>query len=227
MGVLNLNALARPLGALLKLIFDLTNNYGLSIILFTIIVKLLTIPLTLKQTRSVREINAIQPELKRLQEKYKNDKEQLNIKILELYKKHNISPFGGCLPLLIQIPILVGLFAALREPAKYVFESEAVYKIIDTSFLWLSDLAMPDPYLWGLPLLAGLTTYLSSVTISTGAPADQNQKIMTYFMPIMIFWWGIKFPAGLTLYWIISNAFQTVQQLIIRRPRAKLKEGLK
>ncbi len=227
MGVLNLNALARPLGALLKLIFDLTNNYGLSIILFTIIVKLLTIPLTLKQTRSVREINAIQPELKRLQEKYKNDKEQLNIKILELYKKHNISPFGGCLPLLIQIPILVGLFAALREPAKYVFESEAVYKIIDTSFLWLSDLAMPDPYLWGLPLLAGLTTYLSSVTISTGAPTDQNQKIMTYFMPIMIFWWGKSFPAGLTLYWIISNSFQTVQQLIIRRPRAKLKEGLK
>lgn len=227
MGVLNLNALARPLGALLKLIFDLTNNYGLSIILFTIIVKLLTIPLTLKQTKSVREINAIQPELKRLQEKYKNDKEQLNIKILELYKKHNISPFGGCLPLLIQIPILVGLFAALREPAKYVFESEAVYKIIDTSFLWLSDLAMPDPYLWGLPLLAGLTTYLSSVTISTGAPTDQNQKIMTYFMPIMIFWWGIKFPAGLTLYWIISNSFQTVQQLIIRRPRAKSKEGLK
>ena len=227
MGVLNLNALARPLGALLKLIFDLTNNYGLSIILFTIIVKLLTIPLTLKQTRSVREINAIQPELKRLQEKYKNDKEQLNIKILELYKKHNISPFGGCLPLLIQIPILVGLFAALREPAKYVFESEAVYKIIDTSFLWLSDLAMPDPYLWGLPLLAGLTTYLSSVTISTGAPTDQNQKIMTYFMPIMIFWWGKSFPAGLTLYWIISNSFQTVQQLAIRGPRVKLKNNMK
>jgi YidC/Oxa1 family membrane protein insertase len=224
LGVLNLNALAKPLGALLKLIFDLTNNYGLSIILFTVVVKLLTIPLTLKQTRSVREINEIQPELKKLQEKYKNDKEQLNVKILELYKKHKISPFGGCLPLLIQIPILVGLFAALREPAKYVFESEAVYKTIDTGFLWLSNLAKPDPFLWGLPLLAGLTTYLSSATMSTGAPTDQNQKIMTYFMPIMIFWWGIKLPAGLTLYWVISNVFQTVQQLAIRGPRVKLKE---
>ena len=134
----------------------------------------------------MKQIQEIQPKLKRLQEKYKNDKEQLNIKTLELYRKHNVIPFGGCLPLLIQIPILVGLFAALREPARYVFESEAAYKIIDTSFLWLSDLAMPDPYLWGLPLLAGITTYLSSVTMSVGASVDQNQRIMTYFMPIMI-----------------------------------------
>lgn len=227
MGVLNVNALARPLGALLKLIFDLTNNYGLSIILFTVVVKLLTVPLTLKQTKSMKELQEIQPKLKKLQEKYKNDKEQLNIKTMELYKEHNISPFGGCLPLLIQFPIIIGLFAALREPGVYVFQSQAAYESINTSFLWLSNLAIPDPYLWGLPLLAGLTTYLSSVTMSTGAPADQNQKIMTYFMPIMIFWWGKSFPAGLTLYWVVSNVFQTVQQLIIKRPQAQLKEGLK
>ena len=227
MGVLILNVLAKPLGALLKLIFDLTNNYGLSIIIFTVIVKLLTVPLTLKQTRSMREINEIQPKLKKLQEKYKNDKEQLNVKTLELYKEHNINPFGGCFPLLIQLPILVGLFAALREPAKYVFESEAVYRTINTSFLWLTDLSIPDPYLWGLPLLAGLTTYLSSVTATAGMPTDQNQKIMTYFMPIMIFWWGKSFPAGLTLYWVVSNAFQAIQQLVIRRPQVKIKEGLK
>lgn len=222
-----MNALARPLGALLKLIFDLTNNYGLSIILFTVVVKLLTVPLTLKQTKSMKELQEIQPKLKKLQEKYKNDKEQLNIKTMELYKEHNISPFGGCLPLLIQFPIIIGLFAALREPGVYVFQSQAAYESINTSFLWLSNLAIPDPYLWGLPLLAGLTTYLSSVTMSTGAPADQNQKIMTYFMPIMIFWWGKSFPAGLTLYWVVSNVFQTVQQLIIKRPQAQLKEGLK
>lgn len=227
MGVLNLKVLAKPLGALLKLIFDLTNNYGLSIILFTIAVKLLTVPLTLKQTRSMKELNELQPKLKKIQEKYKDDKEQLNVKTLELYKEHNINPFGGCLPLLIQLPIIIGLFEALREPAKYVFKSEAAYKLIDTSFLWLPNLAVPDPFLWGLPLLAGLTTYLSSVTISKGGPTDQNQKIMTYFMPIMIFWWGKSFPAGLTLYWVVSNAFQAIQQLIIRRPQVKTKEGLK
>ncbi|QUH19351.1 YidC/Oxa1 family membrane protein insertase [Alkaliphilus sp. B6464] len=223
-----MNALARPLGALLKLIFDLTNNYGLSIILFTVVVKLLTVPLTIKQTKSMRELQEIQPKLKKLQEKYKNDKEQLNIKTMELYKEHNISPFGGCLPLLIQFPIIIGLFAALREPGIYVFESQAAYEAINTSFLWLSNLSKPDPYLWGLPLLAGLTTYLSSVTMTAkGATADQSQKIMTYFMPIMIFWWGKSFPAGLTLYWVVSNVFQIVQQLIIRRPQAELKEGLK
>lgn len=222
-----MNALAKPLGALLKLIFDWTNNYGLSVILFTIAVKLITVPLTLKQTKSMKEMQELQPKIKKLQEKYKDDKEQLNIKTMELYKEHNINPFGGCLPLLIQLPILIGLFAALREPARYVFESEAVYQAINTSFLWLPNLSKPDPYIWGLPLLAGLTTYLSSVTMSTGAPTDQSQKIMAYFMPIMIFWWGISFPAGLTLYWVVSNIFQVIQQLIVRRPQAKLKEGLK
>lgn len=221
-----MNALARPLGALLKLIFDLTNNYGLSIILFTIVTKLLTLPLTLKQNKSMKELQEIQPKLKKLQEKYKNDKEQLNIKTMELYKEHNISPFGGCLPLLIQFPIIIGLFAAIREPGVYVFESQAAYEAINTSFLWLSNLTAPDP--WILPIAAGLTTYLSSATMmAKGAQADQSQKVMTYMMPIMIFWWGKSFPAGLTLYWVVSNAFQIIQQLIIRRPQRELKEGLK
>lgn len=220
-----MNALARPFGALLKLIFDLTNNYGLSIILFTIITKLLTLPLTMKQNKSMKEMQEIQPKLKKLQDKYKNDPEQLNIKTMELYKEHNVSPFGGCLPLLIQFPIIIGLFAAVREPGIYVFESQAAYEAINTSFLWLSNLAAPDP--WILPILAALTTYLSSATLTSGKSADQTQKIMTYFMPIMIFWWGKSFPAGLTLYWFVSNVFQTIQQLILRSPQKELKEGLK
>jgi len=226
LGVINLNALARPLGALLKLIFDLTNNYGMSIILFTIVVKLVTVPLTIKQTRSMKEMQEIQPKLKKLQEKYKTDKEQLNVKTMELYKEHNISPFGGCLPLLIQFPIIIGLFAVIREPGLYVFESQAAYEAINTSFLWLSNLASSDP--WILPILAGVTTYLSSVTMTAkGTKPDQTQKMMTYMMPVMIFWWGKSFPAGLTLYWVISNGFQIAQQLIIRRPQKELKEGLK
>lgn len=221
-----MNALARPFGALLKLIFDLTNNYGLSIILFTIVTKLLTLPLTIKQNKSMKEMQEIQPKLKKLQEKYKNDTEQLNIKTMELYKEHNISPFSGCLPLLIQFPIIIGLFAAVREPGVYVFESQAAYEAINTSFLWMSNLSAPDP--WILPILAGITTYLSSVTMTAkGAKVDQTQKIMTYFMPVMIFWWGKSFPAGLTLYWFVSNVFQIIQQIIIRRPQNELKEGLK
>ncbi|KAB3533833.1 membrane protein insertase YidC [Alkaliphilus pronyensis] len=217
-----MTALAQPLGMLLKMIYDLIGNYGISIIVFTIVVKLLMVPLTLKQMRSMKQLQEVQPKIKELQEKYKNDKEKLNIKTMELYKQYNVSPFGGCLPLLIQFPIIIGLFTALRDPGLYVFGSEEIYQQINTSFLWLSNLTDPDP--WILPILAGATTYLSSITMSSNKN-DQTQKMMTYFFPILIFWWGRSFPAGLTLYWVVSNGFQAAQQIIITKPYAKVKEG--
>ncbi|SCY62897.1 YidC/Oxa1 family membrane protein insertase [Alkaliphilus peptidifermentans] len=217
-----MNALAQPLGSLLKIIYDLIGNYGLAIIVFTIVVKLIMVPLTLKQMRSMKQLQEIQPKIKELQEKYKNDKEKLNVKTMELYKEHQVSPFGGCLPLLIQFPVIIGLFAALRNPGLYVFGSEEIYQQINTSFLWLPNLTDPD--VWILPILAGATTYLSSITMSANKN-DQTQKMMTYFFPLMIFWWGRSFPAGLTLYWVVSNVFQAVQQIIITKPYAKAKEG--
>lgn len=206
---------ARPLGVLLRLIYNLVNNYGVSIILFTILVKVLLIPLTVKQMKSMKNIQLIQPKLKEIQEKYKHDKEKMNVKTMELYQEYNVNPFGGCLPLLIQFPILLGLFAVLRDPGLYVFESQAAYEAINTSFLWLPNLTQADP--WILPLLAALFTYLSSLTMAGANQGDSSQKIMTYFFPIMIFWWGRSFPAGLTLYWVVSNGFQVVQQLILKR----------
>jgi len=214
-----LSFLAQPFGVLLKLIYDLIGNYGLSIIVFTIVTKLLLVPLTMKQMKSMKQMQEIQPKLKELQEKYKNDKEKLNIKTMELYKEQNVSPFGGCLPLLIQFPIIIGLFAVLREPVLYGIAAEA----IDVPFLWLPSLLTPDKSLV-LPILAAITTYLSSATMSQNQ-TDQTQKMMTYMFPVLIFWWGRSFPAGLTLYWVVSNAFQVVQQLVIVKPYAKLKEG--
>lgn len=211
------------------MIFDIIGNYGISIIVFTIVVKLLLVPLTIKQMKSMKEMQEIQPKLKELQEKYKNDKEKLNVKTMELYQEHKVSPFGGCLPLLIQFPILIGLFAVLRQPEVYVFGSQEAYAAINTSFLWMKNLADVDP--WILPVLAGITTYLSSVTMSSGNTADSSQKMMTYFFPFMIFAMSkgvlfsrTGFPAGLVLYWVVSNGFQVVQQLIIRRP-VSAKEG--
>ena len=215
----SLSFLAQPFGMLLKLIYDLTGNYGLSIIIFTIVTKLLLVPLTMKQMKSMKQMQEIQPKIKELQEKYKNDKEKLNIKTMELYKEQNVSPFGGCLPLLIQFPIIIGLFAVLREPIKYGIAAEA----IDVAFLWLPSLLTPDKSLV-LPILAAITTYLSSATMSQNQ-TDQTQKMMTYMFPVLIFWWGRSFPAGLTLYWVISNGFQVVQQLVIVKPYSKLKEG--
>ncbi|MBM7614154.1 YidC/Oxa1 family membrane protein insertase [Alkaliphilus hydrothermalis] len=214
-----MNILAQPLGLLLRLIHGITGNYGLSIITFTVLVKLSMLPLTLKQTKSMNDLQAMQPKLKDIQEKYKNDQEKLNAKTMELYKERNVSPFGGCLPLLIQFPIIIGLFTVLRSPEVYVFASEEIYHSISTNFLWLKNLVDPDPVV--LPLLAGLTTYLTSITTSSNSNG-QSQKILNYVMPIMIFWWGRSFSAGLTLYWVASNSFQVVQQLILSRTNLKI-----
>ncbi len=209
--------IAGPLGALLKFIFDIVGNYGISIIIFAIVVKLVLVPLTIKQTRSMKQMQEMQPKIKEIQSKYKNDKEKINIKTMELYKEHKANPLGGCLPMLVQLPVIFGMFTALRNPGLYVFGSEEIYRSIDTSFLWLSNLSDPD--LWILPIAAGITTYLSTLTMSAGKSDNPTQKMMLYMMPAMIIWWGRGFPAGLTLYWVISNLFQAVQQIAINKPK--------
>ncbi|QEK13532.1 YidC/Oxa1 family membrane protein insertase [Crassaminicella thermophila] len=202
--------LAKPMGYLLLYLYNLIGNYGISIILFTIIVKLILLPLTLQQLKNTRQMSELQPKLKELQEKYKNDKEKLNIKTMELYKKHKINPMGGCLPLLIQLPIIFGLFSVLRTPTVYITDPKFL-QAISESFLWIPNLSNPDPII--LPILAGITTYFSMSTANTGAAAqNQTMKTMNMVFPVMILWWGRSFPAGLTLYWVVSNAFQMVQQ---------------
>ena len=215
-----MNIIAEPLSRLLHIVYNAVGNYGIAIIIFTIIVKLVMIPLTIKQTKSMKNMQEIQPKIKEIQKKYANDKEKMNEKVMALYKEHNVNPFGGCLPLLIQFPIIIGLFTVLRQPENYGFARE----VVESSFLWLPSLSAPDP--WILPLLAGATTYLSSKTMASkgggGAQQEGMQKMMLYFFPIMIFWWGRSFPAGLTLYWVVSNLFQTGQQLVINKPSSFL-----
>ncbi len=215
-----MNFIAQPLGVLLRLIYDLIGNYGISIIVFTIIVKLILVPLTIKQTKSMKGMQEIQPELKKIQEKYKNDQETMNNKMMELYKKHNVNPFGGCLPLLIQFPIIIGLFTVLRSPLNYGFAEE----VVGTGFLWMSSLSQPD--LWILPILAGAATYLTSATMTVpGAQQDPTQNTMKYIFPIMMIWMSRSLPAGVALYWVISSLFQVIQQVLINKPYSNLKEG--
>lgn len=226
--------ISRPLGSLLFFIYDVVNNYAIAIILFTVIVKVLLLPLTLNQIKQTKEMQNIQPELKKLQDKYKNDKETLNVKMMELYKEHKINPLGGCLPLIIQMPILFGLFGALRNPVEYVFKGDQALASIatDAPFLWLENLVKPDVFMVGnfgvpgiLPIIAAVSTYLSMNTMNTANQADQPQamKTMNLLLPLMILWWGKSFPAGLTLYWVISNLFQMAQQLLLPKG-GKLKE---
>jgi YidC/Oxa1 family membrane protein insertase len=180
----------------------------------------------------MKSMQLIQPKMDEIKKKYQNDPDKQNQKIMELYKEHKVNPLAGCLPLLIQFPIIIGLFNALREPVKYVFGTEAAYKIADTGFLWVNNLASPDVILLGgisipfiLPILAAITTYIQSAMMSPkGGKKDPTQTMMLYMFPIMMLFWGISFPAGLLLYWVAGNIFQIVQQYILSKP-SKAKEA--
>lgn len=215
-----ISAIAKPMGLLLSFIYGFIGNYGVTIILFTVLIKLILYPLTIHQLKQTKKMSELQPKIQELQKKYKNDKEKLNIKIMELYKEENVNPAGGCLPLLIQMPIILGLFSLLRNPTQYM-NDPVMLAAVKESFLWMSDLSQPDK--WILPILAGITTYFTMSSSTSGQPGNnQTLKTMQYVFPVLIVWWGRSFPAGLTLYWFISNAFQYVQQLITKsKPSSK------
>jgi len=248
---------AKPLGVLLKFVYDMLVSFGLdfkilsayslAVIITTILFKLILLPLTLKQSKSMKNMQEIQPKLQELQKKYKNDPQTLNQKTLELYKEHNVSPFGGCFPLLIQFPIIIAYFRVMQFPVPYVFSDQSVYDSISRSFLWIKDIglapgAMVDGVMNGvgiagfnipiLAILAAITTYLSSKMIASAQPvqdgqAQSTQATMNIIMPLFILWIGSKYAAGLTLYWTISNIFQIVQQYFTNRSLGKIKEELK
>ena len=151
--------IAKPLGIFLMWIYDIVGSYGLSIIIFTVIVKLLLYPLYAMQMKSTAKMGLIQPKMKELQSRYANDKETLNIKVSQLYKEEGINPMGGCLPMLVQMPIIFGLFALLRDPLQYMGTNAKMMFAVHESFLWMPDLSQMDK--WILPILAGIATYFS------------------------------------------------------------------
>ncbi len=210
-----LEIIAKPLGALLKLIYDMVGNYGLAIILFTIITKILLLPINIKQTQSTNKMNEINPKMKAIQTKYKNDKEKMNEKLMELYKEEKYNPAGGCLPLFIQLPIIIALFRVLQGPTKFVFTPEQ-FDAISKSFLWLPDLGLPDK-LYILPVLSALTTYFQMNMVAGKTATDPNMKTMNMIMPLMLGWITIKFPSGLAMYWVVGNLFTIAQQYLMTK----------
>lgn len=195
---------------LLKIAYNLTNavgfpNYGLAIILLTVVIKALLYPITAKQISSMKKMGELQPKMKQLQEKFKNDKQRLNQEMGELYKREGVNPLSGCLPLLIQMPILIAIFYGIRD-----------FSYVGTpSWLWIKDLAIPDPT-YILPVISALSTYVQSKQTITDPNNPQN-KIMLYFMPLFIGYISLQFPAGLIIYWIVTNLAQIVQQWFMTR----------
>ncbi len=222
-----LGFIAKPLGVLLSFLYDFVGNYGITLIIVTFIIKFAMYPLYAAQVKSTSKMSKLSPKIKELQNKYKDDKETLNIKMKELYKQENFNPMSGCLPILIQMPIIMGLFALLRNPIRYIPNENMLFAVHE-QFLWMPDLSQPDR--WVLPILAGIATFISfSLTQKQNSSPEQAQmapmmKSMRYIFPVMIVWMGRSFPAGLAIYWFLSQFIQIFFNLHLNRVREKIKQ---
>lgn len=175
-------------------------SYGWSIILLTVLVKIALYPLTVKQVESMKAMQELAPKMKKIQEKYRDKPQVMQQKVGELYQNAGVNPLAGCLPMLIQMPILMGMYYALYN---FHFE-EGMDK-----FFWLPSLSVPDP-LYILPILSALTTFWQQKQTSTEINAQM--KAMMVVMPLFIGWISLSFPSGLVLYWVTMNVTQIAQQ---------------
>lgn len=207
--------LARPFLWALNALHGLTGNYGVAIIILTIILRALMWPLTKKSFSSMSAMQSMQPEMQRIQKLYANDKARMQAEMLNLYRTHKTSPMGGCLPMILQIPIFFALYKALVVSVP----------MRQAGFLWIGDLAVMDPY-FILPVLMGATMWWQQrlQTRNTAAGADQNNPIaqtqkMMKWMPLIFMAMFVWMPAGLVLYWTVSNLFGIGQMWVIRRNR--------
>lgn len=193
-------------GGISTIIPDKSISIGLTIIAVVIIVKLLLIPLNIKQIKSTIKMNEIQPEMKKLQNKYKKDPQKLNQEMMKLYKENGANPLGGCLPTLLQMPILFGLFYLFRD----------LDTIKGVGFLWITDLSKPNIL---LAILSGLTTYFSSASMMQTGDSNQGKKMgsMNIIMSGMMFIFGMSLNAAIVLYYVVSNVFQLGQTVLTKR----------
>lgn len=197
--------IAKPLLVVLKFFNRYTHNYGLAIIILTVIIKILFQPLTRKQYESMREMQKLQPKMQAIREKFKNDKERLNREIMDLYRTHKINPLGGCWPMLLQIPVFFALYKALLNSIEL---RHAPF------MLWIQDLSEKDPC-YVTPIIMGLTMFLQQKM--TPAAGDPNQQKMMMFMPLIFTFLFLNFPSGLVLYWLVNNVLTIGQQFVSQR----------
>ena len=218
--------IAKPIGYLLALIYRLVGNYGISLIILTVIVKLVLYPLYAKQIKSTANMSDMSEKSKEIQKRYAGDQEKMNEEMQKLYAETGFNPMSGCLPMLIQFPIIMGLFALLRNPMKYMPNDPTLMFANHESFLWIKDLAQPD--LWILPILAGLATFFAfsmnnaMMPQQPGASAGQNKAmnaIMKYFFPVSILWLARSYPAGLAIYWAGGQFMQIFFNIRINKIR--------
>lgn len=188
-------------------------SWGLAIIGLTIVVRLILFPLTWKQYSSMQRMQVVQPKLKELQKKYKNDRAKLQEETMKLYQDHSVNPFASCMPILLQLPVFISLYYAIKG-APYL-DAASTQALSDASFLWIPHLGEPDPYY--ILLVLYIVSQLVSTELSMTAQTDKQQKYIMRAMPIIFVFMLYRFPAGLFVYWVTTNLWTIGQQLIIRR----------
>ncbi|MGD9852027.1 MAG: membrane protein insertase YidC [Nitrospirales bacterium] len=198
-------AVAKPLFSILKFINEYTHNYGVAIILLTFGIKLLFVPLQYKSYKSMQGMQTIQPKVLALQDKFKDNREKLNQELMKLYREHKVNPVGGCLPMVLQMPVFVALFNIL-------------YMTIDLRqapfMLWITDLSVQDPY-YVLPVLMGVSMVIQQKIMPTSM--DPTQAKMMMILPVGLTFLFVTFPAGLVLYWVTQNILTITQQVVTDR----------
>lgn len=208
-----INSIANALGVVLRALHGATGSYIVSILLLTIAVKAILHPLTRKQLKSMKDLQALAPQIEVLRRKYKDDARQLNQEMMSLYRANKVSPFGGCLPLIAQLPVLWALFALFRQTG--VFGGETLFGVpLETSAHY--NMLLQHPLLILIPILTGITTYYQQRMSIT----DPQQAQMFIFMPFFVAFTSIAgwFPLGLSIYWIVSTAAYIVEYYIVVGP---------
>ena len=203
----------------LNAIYSVVGNYGIAIIIVTILMRIIVFPLTLKQEKSMKKMRDLQPEIEKIKEKYKDSPQEYQQKTAELYRESGVNPLGGCLPLLIQMPVFVALY--------WAFSGNAIPA--DAKFLWFT-LKQPDRlFMIGnfafnlLPILNVGVTYIQQkimTNTTSGQESNQQMKTMLYMMPLMMLFIFYRMPSGVTLYYLVSGALSLVQQYFILKGRS-------
>lgn len=216
--------LAVPLLRLLRLCHRATGNYGADIIVLTLLIKILFAPLTHHFYKSMKKMQALQPQMKRIQEQFKDDRERLQKEIMDLYRRNRVNPLGGCLPMLLQLPVFIGLYQGLRYAIELRHEPFAA---------WIRDLSAPECHPWSgldacnyvgvsgvaIPVLVLLmgASMLAQQWMTPQATVDPTQQRMMMLMPVVFTVFFISFPSGLVLYWLVNNVLTIGQQVLQNR----------
>lgn len=236
-----INALASFFGTILHAIYNFVASigsepkaisyYAIAIIITTLLFRLALLPLNLFQTKNQLKMAKLQPEMKKIQKKYEKDPQLLAQKQSQLYKEAQFNPLSGCLPMLVQFPVLLAFYRIFMFPTKFAFTNPEFYASIQKNFFFIQSLDHPDPTKIALPVIAAFFTWLSTYIVqkSNKAPStessEQMMRTMSMMMPVMIFMFARRMAAGLVLYWIVGSIYTVFQQFVSNKIIEKEKEA--